>query len=119
MFNANRLNVTDQIRLLTGDIEDPSLFEDSVYEFTYLKTGNNEILTAIQMLENIITYLTVSPSSNKFGSVSTSTLNLRDLEGRLIKLKAQLTNKGGCVRVPMMIKNSRDGWSEFNKLYGK
>lgn len=119
MFDANRLNTTDQIRLMTGDVEDPALFSDSVYEFTYLKTGNNELLAAIQMLENIITYLTVSPSSNQFGSVSTSTLNLRDLEGRLIKLKAQLTDKGSGVRVPMMLKNSRDGWSEFNKLYGK
>lgn len=119
MFDSNRLNITDQIRLLTGDIEDPPIFEDSVYEFTYLKTGNNELLTAIQMLENIITYLTVSPSSHQYGSVATSTLSLRDLEGRLIKLKAQLTNKGGSNRVPMMVKNTKNGWSEFNKLYGK
>lgn len=122
-FDSGKLttNPVDRIRLVVGDISpDWDLLDDSIYEYSYYNNNQDEMLTAIDCLENIINYYALNPTDETFGDVDSSIYGISTMEKRLKALKMkQGADKTGTSRIPIMIRgNKRKDWKDFNGLFG-
>lgn len=114
-------NPVDRIRLMVGDISpDWAILDDSIYEYTYYENNQDEYLTAIDCLENIINYYALNPEDETFGDVSSSVYGIGAMEKRLTALKLKKgADATGTNRIPVMIRgNGRKTWDDFDSLFG-
>lgn len=69
MFDANKLasDPIQRIRLLAGDLDEFPLLEDSIYEYFYETNHYDELGSAIEAVETIITMLVMNPNDVEVG----------------------------------------------------
>lgn len=121
-FNPNALATSpiQRVRLLTGDILDFPLLEDSVYQYLILKNDNSEIDAAIEAVENIINLLVFNPTDEDVGQVGQKTRSVSDFRNILQNLKDQkFLDANKAKAVPMFIRNDRKDWNDIDKIFGK
>lgn len=121
-FNPNALATSpiQRVRLLTGDILDFSLLEDSVYQYLILKNDNNELDAAIEAVDNIINMLVFNPTDEDVGDVGQKTRSVSDFKTILQNLKDQKYLDANKTRkIPMMVRSDRTSWNDINKVFGK
>jgi hypothetical protein len=120
MFDPNKLatSAIQRVRLKVGDVLDYQLLEDSVYQYLLLTNDNNELDTAIEAAENIITYLIMNPTDESVGSVGQSTGKASDFEKVLVRLKQEKEDKTVSKRIPMIVTSDRSNWNDIDKIYG-
>lgn len=121
-FNPNALATSSiqRVRLLTGDILDFSLLEDSVYQYLILKNDNNELDAAIEAVENIINMLVFNPTDEDVGDVGQKTRSVNDFKTILNNLKDQKYLDANKTRaIPMMLRSDRTSWTDIDKIFGK
>ena len=114
-------NAIQRIRLVIGDIapEQPIL-DDSVYNYLLAKNGADEDATAIEALENIINYYSLSPTSEVFGPTSGLQFDIKALERQLVVLKARrYEGKYGIKTIPVVIRAKRSNWDDFDSIFGE
>lgn len=121
-FNPNALATSSiqRVRLLTGDILDFPLLEDSVYQYLILKNSNNELDAAIEAVENIINMLVFNPTDEDVGDVGQKTRSVNDFKTILNNLKDQKYLDANKTRaIPMMLRSDRTSWTDIDKIFGK
>lgn len=121
-FNPNALATSSiqRVRLLTGDILDFPLLEDSVYQYLILKNSNNELDAAIEAVENIINMLVFNPTDEDVGDVGQKTRSVNDFKTILNNLKDQKYLDANKTRaIPMMLRSDRTSWNDIDKIFGK
>lgn len=119
-MSFNPAGLTDdpiqRVRLLVGDISEFPILDDNIYDYQILNT-TTELDAALEILDNIINYLTLNPISATIGDTSYVSYNLVDFEERrheLLEKKAKGTDK--YVKAPVVIRSDRKDWSDFDFL---
>lgn len=121
-FDPNKLatSYVQRIRLLTGDLYETPLLEDSVYDYLYMTNNTNELEAAIEAVETIITMLVMNPNDEVVGSNGQKISSLADFQNLLVSLKARRGEDALKVRrTPIIIKSDRSNWDDLNKLFDK
>jgi hypothetical protein len=120
MFDANKLatSAIQRVRLKVGDVLEYQLLEDSVYQYLLLTNDNDELDTAIEAVETIITYLVMNPTDESVGSVGQSTAKASDFEKILTRLKKEKEDSIVSKRIPMIVTTDRSNWDDINSIYG-
>lgn len=118
--NSLQTSFIQRIRLMVGDINEFPLLEDNVYNWLYLQNERNELATAIEAVENIITMLVLNPNDESVGGVGQKTPSLSDYQQVLKNLKMRKNrDKQKVSRVPMLIRSDRTSWSDIDTIFGK
>lgn len=120
MFDSDKLSTDpiQRIRLMVGDITEFPLLEDSVYEYLYYVNDTNEVKTAIEALNNIITALVTNPADERIGSIDVKTSTLQMLTDNLRRLEdKEYEDKQGVKRIPMKVSKAT-AWTGLDLLYG-
>lgn len=108
-----------RVRLLTGDLEETDpILDDGTYEYILLNNNSNELDTAIECLEVILTYLTVNPAWQELGSVSYRNMNLEMVESRIANLKQRKTlDAAKSKKIPIMVRTDRKNWNDIDAIF--
>lgn len=121
-FNSGTLvsDPVSRVRLLVGDIvPDYPILDDTTYEYLTL-INTSELSAAIEALEIILNFYSLSPDTEELGGVKGSGISVNRLEKQLTKLKAKFTaDKTGTGRVPMVLRSDRKDWSDFDNIWSK
>lgn len=109
----------ERIRLLVGDTDvEWEYLEDPTYEYLYFDNAQNELLTAVAALENIINYVALNPESETLGQVNGKGMGIDALERRLTSLKIKAANNGADVgKVPIVLRSGRKNWDDFDSIF--
>lgn len=119
-FNANLLATSpiQRIRLLAGDTSDFPVLEDNVYSYMYEVNKYNELATAIDVVETIITILVINPVDLSVGENRQKDSSLADYKRVLTQLKTKnLQDNTKTSRLPIMIKSDKVNWNELDNLF--
>ncbi|WP_306169121.1 hypothetical protein [Halomonas sp. MMSF_3323] len=103
-----------RIRLLTGDIDEPYYFEDDIYLY-YLNEGMSELEVAIEITNNIIAYLSLSPTRERTGSIEVYQQNLTFLQQRLKDMEKD--NQAKNKIIPAIINPGQKSWCWLDEIF--
>lgn len=103
-----------RVRLLTGDVEEPYIFDDVIYQH-YLDEGLSELETAVEIVNSIIAYLSLQPTRERAGQIEVYQQNLEFLQKRLDDLEDEAKASKG--QMPVFINPGQKNWCWLDDLF--
>lgn len=119
-FNAEDLisSPIARVRFDVGDTSQYPIFSDSVYDYVISKNSGDELVSSIEMLDQIIGTLIVSPSEIKVGDITEAGALYDFFTERLAELRARRYRKAGELgTVPLAIRSDRKNWNDIDSIF--
>lgn len=112
------IDPVSRVRFEVGDTSQYPIFSDSVYDYIIIKNDGDEYVSAMEVLEKIITSLIISPSEFKVGNITDTESYVVFFEGRLEALRQTQYRKAGQLSTtPLAVRSDRKNWDDLNSIF--
>lgn len=120
-FNGSQLNTNprQRVRLLIGDVANIPWLDDSVYNYILTKNSNDELQSAVELLQYVESRIILEPTTYTTGFTSEERPVIEYIANRIKQLKVDLAKRDGTYSPPVVVRSDRKDWKDIEGIFPK